>query len=101
MNISANHFFQNTVSISIFINQTLIMGCERLMFRIFVCVLFLQLKSKVIKSEKMNLNRFPTLLFFNKQKVPIIESYEYISLPIQLEFKKRQITSLSSKIQHI
>ena len=77
------------------------MGCERLTFRIFACVLFLQLIPNVIKSEKMNLNRFPTLLFFNKQKVSIIESYEYISLPIKLEFKKRQITSLSSKIQHI
>ena len=77
------------------------MRCERLTLRIFACVLFLQLIPNVIKSEKMNLNRFPTLLFFNKQKVPIIESYEYISLPIKLEFKKRQITSLSSKIQHI
>lgn len=77
------------------------MNGAKLVCRIFVSVLFLQLTPKVIKSEKINLDRFPTLLFFNKEKVSIIESYEYISLPIQLEFKKRQITSLSSKIQHI
>ena len=57
------------------------------------------INSIVTKSE--NLNSFPTLLFFNKQKVSIIESYEYISLPIRLEFKTKQIISLSSKIQHI
>ena len=75
------------------------MGCEKLVCRIFICMLSLQLTSKVIKSE--NLNRFPTLLVFDNQKVSIIESYEYISLPVRLEFKKKQITSLSSKIQHI
>ena len=74
---------------------------EKLVCRIFIGVLFLQLTSKVINSERMNLNRFPTLLFFNKQKISIIESYEYISLPIRLEFKKKQLASLSSKIQYI